>query len=72
MSSKKSIYNAILKETGHVVELDKIDGIYYWHTETSYMWPCETCTHNVRLSDLTIDRWVQLFKTKLEEAQELV
>jgi len=65
--TKKEIYDEILKKTGEVAELWKDDGLYYWGGEAS-IWFQECFTGYTRLSDVSLDKWVNDYETRLKES----
>lgn len=66
----KAIIDAIVKKYGvkrEYIGLDKDGDIYYWHGEFSLLLrDSENCTHLTRLSDWSVERWVDEFDGRVE------
>ena len=67
--TKKKIIKAVSEKTGvkiDYIELDKSDGFYYWCGKSGAMFD-EMCIYINRLSDYTLERWVEHFEGKIED-----
>jgi hypothetical protein len=67
--TKKSITDAIKKKYDVDVEMDKCEGIYYWCGDCTMLFD-GSCTHMNRLSDWSVERWVEDFGSYVEDAME--